>query len=87
MLVVSDSPKSQLVLNRKSDMNTQDRKAVHNLVTLCERAGVEMTPENCLKCIGFAKDAMLAGECSVEAYYHAKNILLGMVEVSNAWVN
>jgi hypothetical protein len=68
-------------------MNDRDIQMANTFVSMCERAGVEMTPENCLKCIGFAKDAMLAGECSVEAYYHAKKILLGMVEVSNVWVN
>jgi hypothetical protein len=55
--------------------------------TLCEQYGVELTPENVLRCIGYAKEAMLAGECSVEAYYSAKKILLEKVEVTDKWVN
>lgn len=55
--------------------------------TIIEEAGVDLTPENVLKCIGFAKDAMLKGECSVEAYYAAKKLLLETVEVANHWVN
>lgn len=54
---------------------------------LIENAGVEMTAENVLKCIGFAKQAMQNGECSVEAYYAAKRILLEKLEVVNQWVN
>ncbi len=54
---------------------------------LIENAGVEMNAENVLKCIGFAKQAMQNGECSVEAYYAAKRILLEKLEVVNQWVN
>lgn len=68
-------------------MNTHDRQAAETFVRMIEAAGVEFTPENCLKCIGYAKDAMRAGECSVEAYFHAKKLLLSMVEVQNSWLN
>lgn len=54
---------------------------------LIENAGVEMNAENVLKCIGYAKLAMQNGECSVEAYYAAKRILLEKLEVANVWVN
>lgn len=73
------------MMNR--NMTENDKQAAETFVRMIEAAGVEFTPENCLKCIGFAKDAMLAGECSVEAYYHAKNLLLSMVEVQNEWLN
>ena len=54
---------------------------------MCDRADVEMTAENALKCIGFAREAMLKGECSVEAYYVAKNLILSKVEVLSELLN
>lgn len=54
---------------------------------MIEQAGVEFNAENVLKCIGFAKDAMLRGECSVETYYKAKEILLTKVEVASELIN
>lgn len=54
---------------------------------LCEQLGVEMTPENCLRCIEMARKAMLAGECSVEAYYAAKRLLIEKVEVASLYLN
>lgn len=68
-------------------MNQFDREIAEKFVSLCDRAGVALTPENIIKCIGFARQAMLDGECSVEAYYHAKNLLLTQVETANEWIN
>lgn len=68
-------------------MNKLDVQQAEAFAKLIEDVGVEFTPENVLKCIGFAKDAMLKGECSVEAYYAAKKLLLDRVEVVNHWVN
>lgn len=67
-------------------MNTIEKQAEH-FASLIDKCGVDWTPENVLKCIGFAKDAMVRGECSVEAYYAAKKLLLEKVEVANHWVN
>lgn len=64
-----------------------DQEKVSIFEKLIEEAGVELNAENILKCIGFAKQAMLAGECSVEAYYKAKELLLSKVECVNEWVN
>lgn len=55
--------------------------------SIIEKAGVEYTPENVVKCFGFAKQAMREGVCSVEAYYRAKEILLFKLECANEWVN
>ena len=68
-------------------MKSVDVEIANCFADLCDKAGVEMTPENALKCIGFAKDAMQAGECSVEAYYAAKNLILGRVEVASELLN
>jgi hypothetical protein len=46
-----------------------------------------LSAKDVLKCIEFAKLAMLNGECSVEAYYAAKNILLTEVETDSLLVN
>lgn len=54
---------------------------------MIHEAGLELTAENVLKCIGFAKQAMLSGEVSVEAYYKAKEILLTKVEVASELLN
>lgn len=64
-----------------------DQNQVSNFDKLIAEAGVELNAANILKCIGFAKQAMLAGECSVEAYYKAKELLLLKVECVNEWVN
>jgi len=64
-----------------------DRLQAERFANLCDSSGVEMTPENCLKCIGFAKDAMQRGDVSVEAFFVARNLLMNMVEVSNGWTN
>ena len=68
-------------------MNKVDLEQAEKFAKLIEDAGVEFTPENALKCIGFARDAMKAGECSVEAFYRAKQIILTQVEVTDKWVN
>ena len=68
-------------------MNKLDIEQAEKFAKLIEEAGVEFTPENALKCIGFARDAMKAGECSVEAFYRAKQIILSQVEVTDKWVN
>ena len=68
-------------------MNKLDIEQAEKFAKLIEEAGVEFTPENALKCIGFARDAMRAGECSVEAFYRAKQIILTQVEVTDKWVN
>ena len=68
-------------------MNKLDLEQAEKFAKLIEEAGVEFTPENALKCIGFARDAMRAGECSVEAFYRAKQIILTQVEVTDKWVN
>lgn len=68
-------------------MSKVDVEQAERFANLCEEAGVELTPENALKCIGFARDAMRAGECSVEAFYRAKQIILTQVEVTDKWVN
>lgn len=68
-------------------MNKLDAHQAEAFAKLIEDAGIEMTPENALKCIGFARDAMRAGECSVEAFYRAKQIILSQVEVTDKWVN
>lgn len=54
---------------------------------LIEQAGVEFNAENVLRCIGFARDAMLRGECSVEVYYQAKAILINRLECDTLWMN
>lgn len=64
-----------------------DQDYAKQFADLCDKSGVEMTPENCLLCIGFAKEAMRAGEVSVETYFAAKNLLIGRVELANDWVN
>jgi len=68
-------------------MNKSVQEQAEKFASLIDKCGVEWTPENVLKCIGFAKVAMLNGECSVEAYYAAKKLLLDRVEVTNYWVN
>lgn len=68
-------------------MNIQDQKAVEAFETMIDEAGVEMNAENVLRCIEFAKQAMQKGECSVEAFYKAKEILLTKLECVNEWVN
>lgn len=68
-------------------MNRNDENQAEYFTTLIEKSGIEMTAENVLRCIGFAKQAMEKGECSVEAYYRAKQILMGKIECANAWVN
>jgi hypothetical protein len=68
-------------------MNRFDNECASKFADLCDKAGVEMTPENALKCIGFAKDAMEAGECSVEAFYQAKYLILSRVEVASELLN
>lgn len=52
-----------------------------------EESGVEMTPENVLKCIEYARQAMMLGLCTVEAYYQAKNLLLEQVKCVNEWTH
>lgn len=54
---------------------------------LIEQAGVEFNAENVLRCIGFARQAMERGECSVEVYYQAKAILINRLECANLWIN
>lgn len=68
-------------------MNTQNEKAVERFANMIDEAGIEMTAENVLRCIEFAKQAMKSGECSVEAFYKAKEILLMKLECANEWVN
>lgn len=68
-------------------MSRFDAESASKFAELCDKAGVEMTPENALKCIGFAKDAMTAGECSVEAYFVAKRLILECVEVASELLN
>lgn len=68
-------------------MNKLDVQRAEAFAKLIEDSGLELTPENALKCIGFARDAMRAGECSVEAFYRAKQIILTQVEVTDKWVN
>lgn len=54
---------------------------------LIEKAGVEFNAENVLRCIGFARQAMEQGECSVEVYYQAKALLLNRLECASLWIN
>ena len=68
-------------------MKSVDAEIANRFADLCDKAGVEMTPENALKCIGFARDAMKSGECSVEAFYAAKNLILSRVEVASELLN
>lgn len=46
-----------------------------------------LSAKDALKCIELARLAMLNGECSVEAYYAAKNILLSEVETPSLLIN
>ena len=62
-------------------------KPAEHFAKLIEESGVEMTPENVLRCIEFARRAMVAGECTVEAYYKAKFILLSEVECPSELLN
>lgn len=54
---------------------------------MIEEAGVEFSAENVLRCIEFARLAMIKGECSVEAYYKAKEILISRVECASELLN
>jgi hypothetical protein len=63
-----------------------ERKA-QEFVKIIEESGIEMTPENVLRCIEIAKYAMRTGECSVEVYFQAKQILLELVECPSELLN
>ena len=41
----------------------------------------------CLNCIEYGKQQMLAGECTVEAYYKAKEVLLTNLECANEFIH
>lgn len=64
-----------------------EEEQAEQFLKLVGLAGVELTAENVLKCIGYAKQAMQNGEFSVEAYYAAKRILLEQVEVASNFIN
>jgi hypothetical protein len=68
-------------------MNKTIQEQATHFATLIDKCGVDWTPENVLKCIGFAKQAMQAGEVSVEAYYKAKTILISRLECATLWMN
>lgn len=68
-------------------MKSCDVREAEKFSDLCAKSGVDMTPENALRCIAYAKQAMTDGLCSVEAYYIAKKLILEQVEVANHWVN
>lgn len=55
-------------------------------VALFDKLG-PLSGKDVLKCIEFAKIAMLKGECGVEAYYFAKNVLLTEVEAASPFIN
>lgn len=67
--------------------NTFDLDQAEKFMQLVEKAGVEFSAANVLKCIGFAKEAMRKGEVTVEAYFAAKRILLEKVEVASDLLN
>lgn len=64
-----------------------DEKQAERFERLIEEAGLEFSAENILRCIEFAHAAMRKGECSVEAYYKAKELLLLKVEVASELLN
>lgn len=56
------------------------------LMSLFDSVG-PLSGKDVLRCIEIARDAMLRGECSVEAYYFAKKVLISEVETASLWIN
>jgi hypothetical protein len=54
---------------------------------IIEEAGLDFTPETVIKCIEIAKVAMKNGDCSVEAFYKAKEILISRLECPSELLN
>lgn len=68
-------------------MNKTVEQQAEYFAELIDKCGVEWNAENALRCIEIAKQAMKNGECSVEAYYQAKFLLLNRLECATPWVN
>lgn len=54
---------------------------------LFEKNGIQYTSRECLACIEIAKQAMKNGQCTVEAYWDAKALLINRLECNTNWEN
>lgn len=58
-----------------------------NFEKILEDAGVEMTAENCLRCIELAKIEMREGRFSVESFFKAKEIVMSLCVMPSEAIN
>jgi hypothetical protein len=69
------------------DMRQATNTEKNKFLKMIEDTGVEMTPSVVLMCIEHARQMMLTGEVSVEAYYAAKNILVDRCVMTSEAIN
>ena len=68
-------------------MRQATESAKNKFLQIIEAPGVELTPAVVLVCIEHARQAMIVGEVSVEAYYAAKNILIDRCVMTSEAIN
>jgi hypothetical protein len=59
----------------------------NKFLKIIEDTGVELTPSVVLMCIEHARQLMLNGDVTVEAYYAAKNILVDRCVMTSEAIN